>query len=309
MKLVFMGSADFGLRAFDALIDAGHEICAVVTTPPAPKGRGRKLTPSPIAMHAEQKGIAPILAPASLKDPSLPAELADFQADLFVVVAFRILPKAIFALPQLGTVNIHASLLPKFRGPAPIQRAIQAGETETGVTVFRIDAGIDTGAIITKKRLQIGPKETTPQLYERLATLGAETLVDALPQLEKGTVHYVIQDNENASPAPKLRKEEGAIDWGKSAADLYNTIRAFKPFPGTYTTHNGKQLSVEWASPLEIEHSSDPGTIIQVDKESFVAGCGTGALRVEQVRPEGKRSMDAGAFIRGYHIEKGQQLG
>ncbi len=309
MKIIFMGSADFGIKTFDALVNAGHEIAAVVTTPPAPKGRGRKLAPSPIAQHAQQRGIGPVLMPEKLKDPDLPAALRRYDADIFVVVAFRILPEAVFSIPPLGTFNIHASLLPRFRGPAPIQRAIQEGEAETGITIFRIDTGIDTGAVITRRAIPIAAEETTLELYERLATLGAQALVEVLPAVHDGTATYEVQDNTEASPAPKLRKEEGLVDWKRSSGEIFNQIRAFKPFPGTYTRFSGKNLHIEWARPTEPDISREPGTVCQITNDGFSVCCGEGALEIQRLRPEGSRSMEAGAFVRGYHLEEGQKLG
>ena len=208
MKIVFMGSADFGIHALEKLLES-HNIVGIISTPAKPSGRGLKLCDSPVTAFAREQGIGPVFTPESLKQPELPSLLKNLGADLFVVVAFRILPKSIFAIPPLGTINIHASLLPKYRGPAPIHRAIEAGEEETGVTIFRIDEGIDTGEILLQKKIGIGQSETTPELYSRLSILGADALIEALGLLESGSYKAIPQDISQATRAPKLSKGEG----------------------------------------------------------------------------------------------------
>lgn len=310
MRIVFMGSAEFGIPTLDMLLNGGHRVAAVVSTPPKPCGRGRVLTDSPVTIHARSRGIDPVLLPEHLTEPRFLEALREQDADVFVVVAFRLLPPAVFTIPPLGTLNIHASLLPRYRGPAPIQRAIEAGERETGVSVFRIDEGIDTGRLIVRKSVAIGDDETTPKLYERLCRLGAEALVETLDALEKGTATPVEQDHHRASRAPKLRKEEAALDWSASAVTLYNRIRAFKPYPGTYCTIGGRRLGIEWARPVAKRGAAGatPGTVVGASAEWFDVACGKGVLRVTEVKPEGRKRMSAGAYMRGRPVREGMVL-
>lgn len=308
MRIVFLGSADFGIPALTMLLHR-HEVAAVVTTPPRCAGRGLRLNTSPIETYARSAGIGTILTPEALADPQFLETLGAIKADGFVVVAFRLLPRILFSLPRFGTLNIHASLLPAFRGPAPIQRAIESGATVSGVTVFRIDDGIDTGEILRQVETPVGAEETTPQLYERLSVLGAEALEAVLNDLEKGTSLPVVQRHELAGKAPKLKKEEGRIDWKCDAKTIFNRIRAFKPFPGTYTVINGHRLCIEWAHPLSIGNSGLPeGTVLAADNSRFEVQTGNGALGIVTVRPEGRRSMTAGEYLRGTTIKKGSRL-
>ena len=307
MKIVFLGSADFGIPALERLM-TGHSISAVVSTPAKPQGRGLTLKESPISAYARERGLQPILTPADLNSPEFFQSLAECPADIFVVVAFRILPKALFSLPPLGTINIHASLLPKFRGPAPIQRAIEAGEEETGVTIFRIDEGVDTGQILLQRRVAIGPKETTPELYSRLSGLGADALMETLGGLELGSMHPILQDHGTASRAPKLKKEEAQINWQQPADAVFNKVRAFKPFPGTYTQFEGKRLGIEWAEPIGGAAAEDPGIVVRVGDSFFDVQCSSGILRILEVKPEGRRSMNVHDFLLGTTLKEGTHL-
>ncbi len=309
MKVVFFGSAEFGLPTLEHLLGSGHEVVGVVTTPPRPRGRGLRPQESPIARYAQATGLRPILTPEDLNAPAFTDELEGCRADAFVVVAYRILPESVFTMPPFGTINVHASLLPRYRGPAPIQRAIEHGERRTGVTVFRIDTGIDTGAVLLRRGLPIGPEETTPQLYERLSRLGAETLVAALEDMAEGRATPSPQDSAEASRAPKLRKEEGELDWRESATALYNKIRAFKPYPGTWALVNGKRLCIEWARVAAEAGDEPPGTVRRIDTHGFEGACGRGALRILSVRPEGRGSMEAAAYVRGARLSEGMVLG
>ena len=309
MKIVFMGTADFGIKTLQMLMGENFTLAGIVTTPPRRKGRGLNEEESPISVYAQSCGLKPVLTPDNLKDPLFIEALSALNADLFVVVAYRILPPDVFELPPLGTVNVHASLLPKYRGPAPIQRAIENGEKETGITVFQINKGIDTGNVILQRKIAVGDEETSPQLYERLGILGAETCTDACKLLEKGDVKYLEQDNIQATLAPKLMKEEALIDWTLPAYVLYNKIRAFKPFPGTYTILDNKRLKIEWASPVEGGPEKDYGTICDVSSEWFDVQCNDSLLRILEVKPEGKKQMPVKAFLNGTKIEKGMRLG
>jgi methionyl-tRNA formyltransferase len=308
LRILFMGSADFGIHTLDALIEAGHRIVGVVSTPARPRGRGLTMQDSPVTIAARRRSLEPVICPESLKDPALAEDLSALGAELFVVVAFRILPPAIFSIPPYGTVNIHASLLPRFRGPAPIQRAIEAGERESGVTIFRIDEGIDTGGVILQRRTAIGEKETTPELYERLSRLGAEALLDAIERIELGKVEYQRQDAALVSKAPKLKKAEARIDWQQSARTLFNRIRAFKPFPGSYAMLDGKRLGVIRAEPIACDTKEPVGTVAAVGDDYFDVVAGAGCLRIYEVKPEGRKQMSAGAFVHGRSIQRGTKL-
>jgi len=309
MRIVFMGTDEFGIPSIEKLRSDGHVIAGVVTTPPKPKGRGLKVSESPVHIFAIKNGISHILTPEKLNEYDFLLKLKNISADLFVVVAFRILPTEVFTMPPKGTINIHASLLPKYRGPAPIQRAIEAGETRTGISIFSIDKGVDTGKIILQREADIGPKETSPELYRRLSFLGAEALAEAVGQIESGQVSYVVQDEGRASTAPKLLKEEAIVQWQDKANTLFNRIRAFKPFPGTYTLFNGYRLAIEWAEPVAGVGGAVPGTICAVSDQWFDVQCGVGALRILEVKPEGRKQMSAAAFMNGTRVCTGMVMG
>ncbi len=309
MRFVFMGTTEFGIPALEALVGNGHECVGLVSTPARRKGRGLLLSESPLVMYAKENRLGPILTPESLGSDSLAEELRKSAADIFVVVAFRILPPAIFGIPSRGTYNIHASLLPRYRGPAPIQRAIAAGEKETGVTIFRIDAGIDTGVIVFSRKTVIGPEETAPQLSGRLSRLGAEALVEALPMIASGAFVPAAQDSSLACGAPKLAKSEGKIEWQLPAKEIFNRIRAFKPFPGSYTFLDGMRINIEWGVPLpEREAAGAPGVVAAVSGNGVDIQCGTGVLRVIRVKPEGKTVMPARDFASGRRLAAGTRF-
>ncbi len=305
MRIVFFGSQEFGIPSLEALQAASHTIVGIVTTPPKPAGRGQKLITSPIYDYAEAHKFSPILTPATPQDTDLPEKLAALQADVFIVIAYRILPEAIFTIPKRGTYNVHASILPRYRGAAPIHRALQAGDTKTGITIFRIDKGIDTGEILCTAHTDIVPTETTPQCAERLALLGAQNIVPAMRLVENDTAIFTFQDSSGATPAKKLLKEEAHIAWNTSARTLFNCIRAFKPFPGCYSLLNNRRLGIEWAIPHESESADLPGSIVNVTPSSFFVACERGTLEITQVKPEGKKSMSAGDFLRGAKLTKG----
>ena len=307
MNVVFFGSADFGVPSLARLMQA-HKVAAVVSTPPKPQGRGLKTVESPVVAFARRQNCAPIFTPDKLNGREFAEALENCRADVFIVVAFRILPKSLFSLPRLGTFNLHASLLPKYRGPAPIQRAIEAGEKETGVTVFRIDEGVDTGGILLQKRTTIGQSETSVELGERLSVCGAELLAEALEGIGRGTLRLMPQDSVLASRAPKLAKNEARIDWRRPAREINNKIRAFKPFPGTYTLLDGKRLGIERAEPIENVSQGDAGVIIAIEDSFFDVRCSEGVLRVFQIKPESRRSMDVRDFMLGNRIAEGTRF-
>ncbi|MDR0307611.1 MAG: methionyl-tRNA formyltransferase [Chitinispirillales bacterium] len=321
MKTVFMGSAEFGIPALEMLL-SHHEVAAVVSTPARPRGRGLKRIDSPIAEFAKSSGKL-VLTPENLLDGEFIQKLKSMEPDLFVVVAFRILPEEVYSIPTFGTVNIHASLLPRFRGAAPIHRAVEAGERETGVTVFRIDEGIDTGEIIAQANAPVGELETTPQLYERLSRIGADTLQKAMDDLANGRSAPFAQDSSAATRAPKLKRAEGHVDWNLPAQNIFNKIRAFKPFPGTYAFLDGKRIGIEWGVVYKNEEGSregcpccdtgrkpesQPGTIISAQGDHIDVQCGEGVLRILKVKPEGRSAMDVRAFLLGTAIPSGTLL-
>lgn len=309
MKIVFMGTTSFGIPALDALAKAGHEIAGIVSTPARTKGRGLKIIESDVVLHAQKMGYVPILTPQAFTSEQVASELKKCGADLFIVVAFRILPQEIFSIPPMGTYNVHASLLPRFRGPAPIQRAIAAGETETGITVFRIDRGIDTGNIILQKKITIGNDETSPHLSGRLSLLGADCIVEVVSLIQSKAVVFRKQDQSLACSAPKLVKSEGKIDWDRPARDIYNAVRAFNPFPATYTFFNGMRMNIEWAIPLDTSESSEtPGTVLAVGPDGIDVQCRGSSLRVLQVKPEGRKSMGGRDFALGRKLAQGMKL-
>lgn len=308
MKIVFLGSADFGLPALTRIIESKHEVVGIVSTPAKPKGRGLKLAKSPVALFAEAQGISPILTPENLKETSFINDLKALGADLFVVIAYRILPSEVFNMPKWGTINAHASLLPRFRGPAPIHRAIESGDKITGVTIFRLDDGIDTGNIISQEQTEIGSDEDTPELYRRLSAMAADQIMEAIESINNNEVSYQVQDHANATKAPKLKKSEGKIDWDQSAFDIYNKIRAFKPFPGTFTTYNSKKIGIETAFPIEDNSDKTAGTIVNIEKDAFYVSCRKSILKVVDVKPEGKKSMSAKDFLNGAKIKIGDIL-
>jgi methionyl-tRNA formyltransferase len=308
MNVLFFGSSDFGIPALTRLGQA-HTVVAVVTTPPKPQGRGRRSIDSPVAVYAREHGLSPVFTPADLHDDGFREALVRCNADIFVVAAFRILPKSLFSLPPLGTLNIHASLLPKYRGPAPIQRAIEAGEYETGVTVFRIDEGVDTGGILLQKKVAISSYETSVELSTRLSESGAELLLEALEGLRQGTLRLLPQDITQASRAPKLTKKEAMIDWRQPATVIHNKIRAFMPFPGTYTLLDGKRLGIERAEPVAAASPvGEAGTVAAAGDSFFDVRCGEGFLRIREVKPEGRRSMSVHDFLLGRKIGEGARL-
>jgi len=308
MKFLFLGTADFGIPALDRMIERGHSCVGVVTNPPKPAGRGLKLRKTPVHLHCEENNIAPVLTPESLKDEHFLQEVRELDADVFVVVAFSILPEVLFSIPEKGTFNIHAALLPLFRGPAPIHRAIETGASETGVTLFRIDRGVDTGSILVQLSCKISAEETTPSLYERLSNLGANALEKGISLLENNEDTYTKQDHSSATKAPLLHKSEGKISWESSATEIYNRLRAFKPFPGCFTESNGKRYGVEWAEVVMDNSAVKAGTIITHDKEGIVVKCGENALKITQIKPAGKRVMSVADFVNGSPMTKGTIL-
>ncbi|OEY66144.1 methionyl-tRNA formyltransferase [Marinobacter sp. X15-166B] len=299
MRLIFAGTPDFAASALTALLQSGHEIVAVYSQPDRPAGRGRKLVPGPVKQVALEAGI-PVYQPASLRTPDAQAELAALNADVMVVAAYGlILPEAVLALPRLGCVNIHASLLPRWRGAAPIQRALAAGDTETGITIMQMDAGLDTGAMLLKVTTPITPTDTGGSLHDRLAVMGGEAIVEALGQLQAGTLVAEAQDDGQACYAHKLSKEEGRVDWHRPAVEIDRQIRAFNPWPGSYTDLAAQRVRLHQAVVVPLSDDVRPGTIVRRDRDGIDVRCGQEGLRIQQLQLPGARAQSVNDLING----------
>ena len=309
MRIVFLGSGAFAIPSLQALVAAGHEVAAVVTQPDREKGRGRALSPPPVKPVAEALGL-PVLQPARIRLPEAQDSLRALAPELQVVVAYgQILPRSVIDTAPRGTINVHSSLLPRYRGAAPIHWAIVNGEPETGVTTMMIDEGLDTGPILLKRATPIGAEETTPELEARLAAIGGTLLVETIDGLARGTVTPVPQDHAAATHAPILRKEDGRIDWSAPAEVIARRVRGLAPWPGTTTTWAGGDLKILRARPEASGASAEPGTILANDDGLLVA-CGAGtALRILEVQPASRRPMPAPAFAAGARIVPGARLG
>ncbi|MFN3544597.1 MAG: methionyl-tRNA formyltransferase [Thiobacillus sp.] len=304
MRLIFAGTPPFAAAALDALADAGHDIPLVLTQPDRPAGRGMKLMPSAVKTTALARGLA-VAQPASLKAPEAQAQLAAVGADVMVVAAYGlILPQAVLDIPRRGCLNIHASLLPRWRGAAPIQRAILAGDSETGITIMQMDAGLDTGAMLLKTVVPILATDTGGTLHDKLAAAGARAIVDALARLDTLTPRK--QDEALATYAAKLSKEEARLDWTQPAPHLARAVRAFNPVPGAWTLAAGAPLKV-WAAEL-VSGRGAPGEVLEAG-ERLVVACGDGALRLDEVQPAGSKRMTAAAFLAGRVLVPGARLG
>lgn len=298
-----MGTPDFAVPTLEALARSAHEVVAVVTQPDSPRGRGQKLAPPKVKIAAEALGVQ-TLQPPCLKSKHLAESLSAYDPDLFVVVAFSILPSTILEVPLLGSINLHPSLLPKYRGAAPINWAVIRGEEETGITTFLLSARVDAGDVLIQERTPIGPDETAGELYERLKHRGAEIVVATVDGLASGDLVASPQSNVEATPAPKLTKETGRIDWTAAAFKIRNLVRGTNPFPGAFTMWGDSALKVHRVS--EVRGSGPAGEVVSADdRTGIVVAAGSGALRLDEVQPQGKRSMDGTAFIRGYRVDVG----
>ncbi len=322
MKILFMGTPDFAVGALEALIAAGHEITAVVTQPDRAKGRSGQLQAPPVKQCAMRHEI-PVMQPARIKNPEAVAELKKYAADVYIVAAFgQILSQEILEIPRYGCLNIHASLLPRYRGASPIQHVIIDGESQTGVTIMQMDAGLDTGDMLYKKRIAVEADDDYETLHDKLAVLGGEAIVEALPLLEAGRLTPVKQDDAASCYAPLIEKRMGHLDFTRNAAELERLIRGVTPWPSAYTSLRGKQLKI-WKTALvsaeelaaccalEDARLSDmtPGAVLRVDKDSFTVLCGEGALRILEVQSEGKKRMDTRDFLLGVKLQAGEILG
>lgn len=311
LRLAFMGTPDFAVPTLKALAAAGHDIAAVYCQPPRPAGRGQKPRPSPVQAFAESQGWE-VRTPTSLKTADAQADFAALNLDVAVVVAYGlILPQAILNAPRLGCVNVHASLLPRWRGAAPIQRAILAGDRETGVTIMQMEAGLDTGPMILQRKVAIAPQTNAEMLHDRLAALAAETINEALEGFDSGRLAPVPQPEAGVTYAAKLDKAEGRLDWHDSAAELDRRVRAFTPWPGAFfeaAGEKGAERVPERIKVLAAEPLPDSGEAGRVLDDKATVACGAGALRLTRLQRAGKAPMAAEAFLRGFALTKGTVL-
>ena len=311
MKVIFMGTPDFSVGTFEALVEAGHEGVLAVTQPDKPKGRGKEMQFTPVKECALKYNI-PVFQPRRVRVAECIEELRKYNADIMVVVAFgQILPKEILEMTPYGCVNVHASLLPKYRGAAPIQWSIIDGEEVTGVTTMQMNEGLDTGDMLLKVEIPIEEKETGGSLHDKLAEAGAKLCVKTLEALQNKTVTPVPQGETTTAYAKMLEKQLGNIDWTKSAVEIERLIRGLTPWPSAYTNWNGKVMKIWDAKVVESENDTNeaqPGAIVKVEKDTFDVQTGDGLLKVRELQIPGKKRMDAGAFLRGYQIKEGEIL-
>jgi methionyl-tRNA formyltransferase len=302
LNIVFGGTPEFAVPALAALLGAGHHIAAVYTQPDRPAGRGKRVTQSPVKAMALAHGLT-VEQPTTLRTSTAAAQLASYQPDVMVVVAYGlILPAAILAVPRLGCVNIHGSLLPRWRGAAPIHRAILASDRTTGVSIMRMDDGLDTGPVLSTHAVLIGNRESTGALYDRLAVLGAQALVTSLAKYAANELIPQIQAPDGVSYAHKIRKDEALLDWRRSAVDLDAQVRAFNPWPVAEARWRDQQLRVWDAMPLSNAPSAAPGTVVRADADGIVVATGNGALSLLRVQLAGRKQMSAGDFLNAHHI-------
>ena len=310
MKIVYMGTPDFAVKPLHALAETDYEVAGVITQPDKPKGRGKTMLPTPVKEEALKHGFT-VYQPVKVRDPEFLQVLKDLNPDIIVVAAFgQIIPKSILELPKYGCINIHASLLPKYRGAAPIQQAVIDGEKESGVTIMKMGTGLDTGDMISRAVVPLAADETGGSLFDKLADAGAKLLVETLPHIFDGTAVYEKQPEESPTPyAGMITKQMGMLNFEKSAEELERLVRGLNPWPSAFTFWNGKTLKVWESDVIKAEKIQSekviPGTVIKTDKNGIYVACGEDVLVLSQVQLEGKKRMDADAFLRGCHIEAG----
>lgn len=310
-RILFMGTPHFAVPALRALVAAGLPPVAVVTAPDKKRGRGQKTSATAVKEAALELGIDTILQPQDVNEPAFAEHIVALRPDIIVVVAFRILPEPVFGAARLGAFNLHGSLLPAYRGAAPINRAIMAGESETGVTTFFLKQKVDTGNIIMKRTMPIGPDETAGEVHDRMMNLGAEVVVETVQRILDGTAVAAVQDDALASPAPKIFRDDCRIDWSRPADEIHNLVRGVSPIPGAFTGYQGKQLKIYRSHlPTSIDSAwsqAQPGTIVAIDPE-FIVSAGHGVIALDEVQVEGKKRVDARDFANGHQPEIGLQL-
>lgn len=311
MRLIFAGTPDFAATALQALIQAGHDIALVLTQPDRPAGRGMQHKPSAVKVLALQYGLT-VAQPINLKDPATLATLVAIQADLMIVAAYGlILPLAVLEIPRLGCLNIHASLLPRWRGAAPIQRALLAGDTQTGITIMQMDAGLDTGAMLLHEQIPIAAQDTALTLHNKLAALGATAIVKALHLLQQGSLSAEPQTEAAATYAAKITKAEARIDWGQAATAVARAVRAYNPAPGAFTLRADEPLKIWSASAVEdfaaANGHNTPGTVLSADNNGIIVACGKGALRIAELQRAGAKRLNAAQFLAGLTLAPGER--
>lgn len=304
-RIVFMGTAPFAVPSLEALCAAGFTPVAVATGPDKPRGRGQEVTFTPVKEAALRLGIETILQPEQVRDPAFARDVASLNPDIIAVVAYRILPPAVYTLARMGAINVHGSLLPRYRGAAPIHRAVMAGEERTGVTTFLLAEQVDTGNILLQRDMAVGPDETTGDIHDRMMGLGAEALVETVRRMIAGTAVPVPQDDVQATPAPKVFKEAAWIDWSLPAEHVHNMIRGLSPVPCAWTHHEGTLLKVYRSTRAEGEGA--PGEVLETHPRLVVA-CGEGAVSLIEVQQEGRKRLPAEVFLRGYPLKPGDRL-
>lgn len=309
LRIVFMGTPDFSVPALAALAEKGYDLAAVYTQPDKQRGRGKKVSFSPVKEKAVALGL-PVLQPQTFKDEAVIEELRAFQPDVIIVIAYgKILPKAVLDIPKYGCLNVHGSLLPKYRGAAPIQYAIKNGESESGVTIMLLDEGMDTGAMLKKAVLPLDKKETTGTLFDKLSALGAKTLLEVLADLPEYEKNATPQDESQASYTAKISKEEAKINWQQDAAVIERLIRTLDPHPGAYTLlQDGKRLKIWSADVVSGDTDAAPGTILSVTKKQFTVQTGKDALCIREVQPESRKRMASAQYLQGVHLLAGELL-
>ncbi len=310
MKVVFWGTPDFAGESLKALLKSNHKVIAVVTQPDKPKGRGKKITPPSVKVIAQEAGI-PVLQPEKVKNnKELLERLKSYNPDIFVVVAYgKILPEEIINLPKYKTINVHASLLPEFRGAAPIHRALMEGKEKTGVCIMEITKELDAGDIYRCRETEITDRDDIVSLHDRLAQMGAELLIEVLDEIEKGSIIKKPQEHERATYAKPIKKEEGKIDWSRSAREIFNQIRALKVWPKAFTTFRDKEIKILEAEVLDETSTGNPGEIVKIDKDKgFIVQTGKGKLLIKKVQFPGGKAISGADAVRGYHIKVGERL-
>lgn len=306
MKIIFMGTPDFSVGTLEALVEAGHEVCLVVTQPDKPKGRGKEMQYTPVKEAALKHGIE-VYQPRRIREAECVEKLRQYNADIMVVIAFgQIIPKEILEMVPYGCVNVHASLLPKYRGAAPIQWSIIDGEAVTGVTTMQMDEGLDTGDMLLKTEVPITAEETGESLHDKLAKAGAALCVETLAKLQEGSIVPEKQGESPTAYAKMLDKKLGNIDWTKSAVEIERLVRGLNSWPSAYTYWNKKVVKIWKASVTDENSNEQVGTVVKVEKDGFYVQTGNGLLKVLELQIPGKKRMDAGAFLRGYTIEPGE---
>jgi methionyl-tRNA formyltransferase len=308
LRIVFFGTPAFALVSLDALLRSRHEVVGVVTQPDRPRGRGQRTSDAPVKARAVTVGL-PVLQPTRLRDDAFSGELAALEADVGVVAAYgRILPESTLTSPRLGMVNVHASLLPRYRGAAPVHRAVMAGETETGVTIMRLVKALDAGPMLSSARRPIGPDETSEEVERGLASLGALLLVSVLDRLAAGTSTETPQNDALATYAPPLRKEEGLINWMRSAGVIHNLVRGLHPWPHAFTFLNGRRVILRRSRPAGDAPHAEPGTLLAASHHDLSVVTGAGRLQLLELQPEGKRPMSAQEFLSGHRLTPGDRF-